>query len=339
MQSKWITTSQHREPNPNLKVRPGAFSNHLVSSYHVPDNNISREKNPRNASFDIASKAPTYINNENETHTPIPEAHRQSAKFEQQGLGNNSTSRPLGERNINQVAPRDPKSQSHTYTVRHSTNEKQNKSGENYTLVPQRQGSHSKLAQNSPSMNRGSTSKSPAGYSNRKGSLVQTPGTSGKRTIRHNENEENNNGVSQSKVTRSQSTLALRPSSESKSHNPRVTQQRSEGHLPTEQESQEIHKLKKENQDLWNNMNKINGELQNEKKKCALLEGEVENFKNDLVKEREKYKEELFKISQQIKKLRNIQNIYVTEKKNSEKLENQLNLKEKSLSDISHLLW
>lgn len=354
MQSKWLINSQQRDINPNLKVRPGAFSNHSlnpkyyqdlhsksITSQSISDYRQLQGKNQSNASFDIAVKTPTYITSENEVYTLGVEDYSPPPQFDQHGPGNNTSSRPLVERNGNQILPRDTKNQPTAYSMRHGNSEKQIKGSENYTLAPQRQGSQSKINHATQSAGRNSNSKSPGGYSNRKGGPGQAPGsaTSSKRPTRQTENDENSNDMPPTKVTRSHSTMTLRPPSDSKSNNNLQQASISDGFVPQEQESSGIQKLKKENQDLWNNVNKLNTELQNEKKKSALLEGEVENFKNDLVKEREKYKDELFKISQQIKKLRNIQNIYVTEKKNSERLENQLNIKEKALSDNSYLLW
>ena len=69
-----------------------------------------------------------------------------------------------------------------------------------------------------------------------------------------------------------------------------------------------------------------------------MLENEINTLSSGITQERGKYQVELVKISNQIKKLRNIQNIYVNEKKNSEKLENQLNQREKQYFDLSNFL-
>ena len=86
------------------------------------------------------------------------------------------------------------------------------------------------------------------------------------------------------------------------------------------------------------NIKRLNSEFQSEKNRNCLLENEINTLSNGITQERRKYQEELLKISNQIKKLRNIQNIYVNEKKNSEKLENQLNQSEKKYFDLTNFL-
>ena len=170
----------------------------------------------------------------------------------------------------------------------------------------------------------------------RKAIEIKNNATSVKKSSRKIVNNENHNKDGQSTVARSHSTLTLRPATEAKR---RVDSQHLNDRSPTpNEETNNLLTLKKENEDLWNSINRLNNDLQNERNKCTTLETEAENFREDIIKEREKYKEELFKISSQIKKLRNIQNIYVIEKKNSERLENQLNIKEKALGDSAHLL-
>ena len=82
----------------------------------------------------------------------------------------------------------------------------------------------------------------------------------------------------------------------------------------------------------------MNNELYNEKSRNNILENEINTLSGEITQERIKYQGELAKISNEIKKLRNIQNIYVNEKKNSEKLENQLNQRANQYSDLSHFL-
>ena len=82
----------------------------------------------------------------------------------------------------------------------------------------------------------------------------------------------------------------------------------------------------------------MSNELQVEKTRNGLLENEINTLSSGISQERNKYQGELSKISNQIKKLRNIQNIYVEEKKNSEKLENRLNQRENQYSDLSTFL-
>lgn len=79
-------------------------------------------------------------------------------------------------------------------------------------------------------------------------------------------------------------------------------------------------------------------ELQNEKNKTTLLQNEISNLNGCMTEERMRYQNELLKISTQIKKLRNIQNLYVNEKRTSERLENQLNLKEQKLQEINQFV-
>ena len=86
------------------------------------------------------------------------------------------------------------------------------------------------------------------------------------------------------------------------------------------------------------NIKRLNNEFQSEKNRNSLLENEINTLSSGITQERRKYQEELLKISNQIKKLRNIQNIYVNEKKNSEKLENQLNQSEKKYFDLANFL-
>lgn len=103
--------------------------------------------------------------------------------------------------------------------------------------------------------------------------------------------------------------------------------------------SDELEQLRRSNRELQANLKKANAEVQNEKNKVVILENELSNQTSSITEERAKYQNELLKISQQIKKLRNIQNIYVNEKKHSEKLEGQLNQKEKNFNDLSSFLW
>lgn len=364
MQTKWISSSSHRDSRSGPSIRPGAFSNQTSSSkqlhepqngrsgrtYHLPDQKRSiREKVAANTSFEGMSKVPNYGNSENEPYGSTIEANGPSMISEQYYLRQNMSSQPLAERNNNQSQTRESKSQPHKQTANTSTIEKQSKVVDENTSRGNQQGSYVKILQHSQSLskNRESNSKSPLTYSKRKMTPSLAPANSTRKISRPQSSDEKFIEPSQPKVVRSQSSLVIggnnntETKGETKAQNNMRHHQSSEGFFNQEQDTenmQNMQKMKKENQELLKNLNKLTAELQNEKKKCAVLEAEVENSKNDLVKEREKYKDELCKISLQIKKLRNIQNIYVTEKKNSEKLENQLNIKEKALSETSNLL-
>lgn len=365
MQSKWIVNSYNRESASNPRMRPGTFSNNQMISKHAQDSHANktsasyyvnyknqRDKSPVSTSYDHTAKAHTHtnINCENDIFTSILEAQGLNMNNEKHHYMQQQAPNPLMERNSNQIHEKDSRNQSQIYTGRYSASEKQNKTPENIPLKPTKLTGQYILAANLSNINRSSNSRSPGSYSHRRAAINQLPATSSKKPVKKAAvNDENVNTANKSKVMRSQSSLNLRPSSENKnnrnsSESKTFINQTNYGIADRPETNEEmddfvnIQSLKKENYELTNNVNKLNGELQNEKKKTALLEAEVENFKDDLIKEREKYKEELFKISQQIKKLRNIQNIYVTEKKNSEKLENQLNVKDKALNDVSYLL-
>lgn len=360
MQTKWISSSSHRDSRSGPTIRPGAFSNQTSSSkqlhepqngrsgrtYHLPDQKRStREKVTANTSFEGMGKAPNYGNSENEPYGSTIEANGPSMISEHYYLRQNMGSQPLAERTNNQSQTRESRSQPHKQTANTSTIEKQQSKGaaDENTNRGNQQGSYVKILQHSQSLskNRESNSKSPLTYSNRRMTPSQAPATSTRKISRPQSSDEKSMEPSQPKVTRSQSSLVISGSNTDGKVQNMKHHQSSEGFFNQEQEGENVNvqKIKKENQELLKNMNKLTAELQNEKKKFAVMEAEMENSKNDLIKEREKYKDELCKISLQIKKLRNIQNIYVTEKKNSEKLENQLNLKEKALSETSNLLW
>lgn len=76
-------------------------------------------------------------------------------------------------------------------------------------------------------------------------------------------------------------------------------------------------------------------ELQNEKNKTTLLQNEIANLNGSMVEERSKYEAEIANMANQINQLKNVQNLYVGEKRTSELLENQLNAKEKKLQEIT----
>lgn len=82
----------------------------------------------------------------------------------------------------------------------------------------------------------------------------------------------------------------------------------------------------------------LRAELQNERSKTMVLQNEIANLNGCMEEERLRYQNELLNISSQIKKLRNIQDLYVGEKKTSEHLENQLNLKDQKLKEINRFL-
>lgn len=356
MQPKWIVSSYNRENSSNPRLRPGTFSNHamhprqfqdsqpnkIASTYYVNYKHSSRDKSPSNLSYENNNKTHTHVTSENEIYTSILDTHAANLSNDKWHHPSNIAVKPLMEKNSNQIYERDSRNQSNIHTERHSTNDKQNRSSDNLRLRQSKQ--TVTILQSSANANRNSNSRSPNGYANKKYGIKPAPATSSKKTVQRRVNDENMDFTNQAKVLRSQSSLTLRHSAENiKSQNTYYQIPTNYGvteeFAPQEDEGIKVQKIVRENQDLQLGMTKLNAELQHEKKKCVILEAEVENFKDDLVKEREKYKEELFKISQQIKKLRNIQNIYVNEKKHSEKLENQLNAKEKSLNEVSHLLW
>ncbi len=74
-------------------------------------------------------------------------------------------------------------------------------------------------------------------------------------------------------------------------------------------------------------------ELQEAKYKSVLFENENNELKESLQKERSHYQTELLKIAEKIKKLKNIQGLYLKEKESSERIENQLIVKEKQAND------
>jgi len=359
MQPKWIVSSYNRENSSNPRLRPGTFSNHsmhprqfqdtqpnkISSTYYVNYKQTNRDKSPSNLSYDNTNKTHTHLASENEIYSSILETHTANLSNDKWHNPSNIAVKPLGEKNSNQIYERDSRNQSNVHTERHSTNEKQNRSSDNLRMRPSAKQPGNGVS-NSGSVNRSSNSRLPVGYSNKKYGIKPISATSSKKTVQR-VNDENVDFTNQAKVVKSQSSLTLRHSAENlKSHNQGNNHYQipasygiTDDFIVQEDNEAKMQKLRRENENLQVSMTKLNAELQHEKKKCTILEAEVENFKDDLVKEREKYKEELFKISQQIKKLRNIQNIYVNEKKHSEKLENQLNIKEKSLNEVSHMLW
>ena len=340
--------SYNREANSNVKIKPGVFSNRQMNpkisqdmpsykptmSYNGSESRLSRDRSASNISPDILSKPHGHINNENQIYVSNLEPHMSNFNYDQHNYNNELHPRPLAERNSNQGIQRDNRNQTSSYAGLHE-NGKQSKGVENSYAKPQKQVAQQQSS-NGRVIARNNSSRSPVGYSDKKAIEVKNNATSIKKPSQKTVNDENHNKDAQLTVPRSHSTLALRPATEVKR---RVDSQQLNDRSPTpNEETSNLLKLKKENQDLWNSVNRLNNDLQNERNKCITLETEAENFREDIIKEREKYKDELFKISSQIKKLRNIQNIYVIEKKNSERLENQLNIKEKALSDSAHLL-
>ena len=74
-------------------------------------------------------------------------------------------------------------------------------------------------------------------------------------------------------------------------------------------------------------------ELQEAKYKTRLFENENNELKESLQRERSHYQSELLKIADKIKKLKNIQSLYLKEKESSERIENQLISKEKQANE------
>lgn len=70
----------------------------------------------------------------------------------------------------------------------------------------------------------------------------------------------------------------------------------------------------------------------------SVLTNEIGNLKAMIASDREKYQEELLKITNQIKKLRGVQNAFVNEKKNVEHLENQLHEKDQKILQLTNYI-
>lgn len=82
-------------------------------------------------------------------------------------------------------------------------------------------------------------------------------------------------------------------------------------------------------------LKKLKRENETEKSKNKSLTVEVKELKESLVKERNTYEEELKKITTQIKTLKSVQNMYISEKRASERLENQLNQKNEVIAKMN----
>lgn len=82
-------------------------------------------------------------------------------------------------------------------------------------------------------------------------------------------------------------------------------------------------------------LKKLKRENELEKSKNKSLTVEVKELKESLVKERNTYEEELKKITTQIKTLKSVQNMYISEKRASERLENQLNQKNEVIAKMN----
>ena len=106
-------------------------------------------------------------------------------------------------------------------------------------------------------------------------------------------------------------------------------------YIEEKEEQVKLESIMKENMDLWNNSKRLNAELQTERNRALMLENELQALNANMTEERAKYQEEFIKISQEIKKFQNIQNAYIKEKKSSQALEQQLNVHEKALSDMT----
>lgn len=83
---------------------------------------------------------------------------------------------------------------------------------------------------------------------------------------------------------------------------------------------------------------KLKRENELEKCKNKALNVEVKELRETLTKERTIYEEELKKITTQIKTLKGVQNMYISEKRTSERLENQLNEKNEIIAKLNKFI-
>lgn len=80
-------------------------------------------------------------------------------------------------------------------------------------------------------------------------------------------------------------------------------------------------------------LKKLRKELKIEKNRVFSLENEAKSLRNSLQSERCKYQRELLNFAEKIKNFKQIQRLYVSEKRNSEKIEKDLIFKENLLKD------
>jgi len=324
-----------------MKLKPGIFSNqaNITAHYHQEYNQRPKSPSPyhqeqrnnrisnENTSFESLSRINTQITSDNEVFASMFDNNNYSEIIPEQNIyiyEQGRSARPLQER-TNQPLLRDSRNMP-TYTARHGSSEKQ----------PRKQSveNQPKLKKNTSYGNLKGNSNSGQKYSKSNNIKAKsfTPGNQSYAKLARQpfENDEN---------TDVNSFLGASKSSSNITHEKRKSNNFIEPFSAYDSvATEDLERIKREKNELQLTINKLTEDLQAERTKTELLETELNSLTTSITEERAKYQGELLKISQQIKKLRNIQAIYVNEKKNSERLESELNEREKTCADLANFL-
>lgn len=356
--------TQQRD-NSQMKLRPGQFSNHGNINAHQEREANSRSKSPSpfhydprknyrepssNISFEGISRIQTHITTDNEQYHPLfeqvpaePQEEQYYGNYESVSSNQHSEKGVLVARNPNVNSKNPSRNQSVEKIRPKNVNEtSQSKIRKNLS------NSHlQKSAGNSGQKYAGRTN----GLSNQKGNSNQM--SYGKLPRYQPENDENYDINTQQahSLANSRSSSYLKSNEKKRQPQPQpLSQPQPQPQVYSQQQmlfdnnsfshdlsiiNDDLERTRKENIDLRNALNILHDELQAERSKNETVENELTTLTNNITEERAKYQGELMKISMQIKKLRNIQNIYVNEKKNSERLEAELNEKNRVLEQVS----
>lgn len=331
--------------NPNLKVKPGVFSDHshFIAKPYIEENKKKGKSNQSGSdvpgrrdkitasSFENVFKGSTHMTSENDPASSVFD-NNENYGPEYVFSTNFNDLKPLEER-VN----RPPTRASVGEKSLHSRSDKAFDSHEDSNKNLRRQSSVSSLQKRSYQKNLPS-------YENVYASDAENRDNSPNLRVNHMSNgakpKGNANFVScegdsnrSHNFNRTRSLGKINPHGENtKARTPEASVM---AYIEEKGEQANLESIMKENMDLWNNSKRLSAELQTERNRALMLENELQALNASMTEERAKYQEEFIKISQEIKKFQNIQNAYIKEKKSSQTLEQQLNIHEKALSDMT----
>ena len=341
--ARWPTHGHSNKENAGLKVRPGIFSNpaNIVAHYHNEYNQRAKTPPPgnyeqrfsrdlsNNLSIDSYGRMISQITTDNDGTTML-EMNMAELQYDPKSYNDSGISyKPLIDRTNLSIQQKSFKQEQSSF--KHSSSDANLRASADSSLSKgKRQNSYAQLSHNKGSQKQLASVKS----TSTKHTPTRTPKTAKQRgsSIENNENIDVNIFMLPQQSTANNNKLKVTTTEKKRKTN-------SDFGVRQEFTEDETERLRRENQELSFLLKKAQSDLLNEQNKTSLLENELNSLTNSITEERSKYQNELLKISAQIKKLRNIQNNYVNEKKNSERLESQLNAKEKVLGDVSAFLW
>lgn len=348
--NRWPSNSNNNKENVNIKLKPGAFSNpgDITAQYynestnrtsktlptHYNERKGSREHAGNISSIDSYSRIASQLTTDNDGATSMFEMNLLESQMENKSTHHDTSLSFKGL--IEKVNPQNQNVRS-SYNLAQINGLKADSSQKSLSQSQNGTSSKNNRPMGYAQINNRATSQKKGSAANTsvkqsKERTPKTPTSNNRRSI--SREPENNENIDINVFMVPNQSQGKPKSSTEKERKPFSVINRDENE-PTD----ELEQLRRSNRELAANLKKATAELQNEKNKVVILENELSNQTSSITEERAKYQNELLKISQQIKKLRNIQNIYVNEKKHSEKLEGQLNQKEKSLNELSAFLW